>query len=175
MSLKSTHDRYGKVAVGIHWLSALAIVALLGSGIRADGATEAAEKIPFLRVHVALGITILVLTLCRIGWWWRADRKPTPLSMPALQGFVSRAVHVLFYIVILGMAASGIGLLVISGAGAIIYGGDASLLPDFWDYPPRTPHGIGAKIMIALFVLHAGAALYHQFVVKDGLLKRMWF
>ena len=81
----------------------------------------------------------------------------------------------LFYIVILGMAASGIGMLVLSGAGLIIFGGPAESLPNFWDYAPRTPHGLGAKFMIGLLVLHAGAALYHQFFIKDGLLKRMWF
>ncbi|HCR72606.1 MAG TPA: hypothetical protein DIW23_14275 [Anaerolineae bacterium] len=29
--------------------------------------------------------------------------------------------------------------------------------------------------MIALVVLHTGAALYHQFIRKDNLIGRMWF
>ncbi|MEM7501840.1 MAG: cytochrome b/b6 domain-containing protein, partial [Pseudomonadota bacterium] len=45
----------------------------------------------------------------------------------------------------------------------------------FWDYLPRRPHGLGARLMVALIVFHAGAALYHQFVMKDGLLRRMWY
>ena len=48
-------------------------------------------------------------------------------------------------------------------------------MPDFWNYKPRIRHGIGARLMVALFVFHAGAALYHHFVKKDGLLRRMWF
>ena len=175
MSMKSTQNHYGTVAICIHWMSALLIIVLLASGIRADGAEDAATKVPFLRVHVALGVTILVLTLVRIGWWWRADKKPASIPMPKLQDRLSRAVHVLFYIVILGMASSGVGMLILSGAGSIIYGGVAENLPNFWDYAPKTPHAIGAKFMIVLLVLHAGAAIYHQFFVKDGLLKRMWF
>ncbi|MDO9296294.1 cytochrome b [Bradyrhizobium sp.] len=48
-------------------------------------------------------------------------------------------------------------------------------MPDFSKYSPRAPHGIGARLLIALVVLHVGAALYHQFGRRDGLLRRMWF
>ncbi len=95
--------------------------------------------------------------------------------MPSWQDRSARAVHFLFYVVILGMTASGIGMMVLSGAGPIIFGAEAAVLPDFWDYLPRTPHGIGARALIALFVLHAGAALYHHFFKKGGLVGRMWF
>ena len=85
-----------------------------------------------------------------------------------------RAVHLLFYIVIIGMGTSGIGMLALSGAGPTIFPGAPAALPDFHDYPPRTPHGLGARLMVLLFVVHAAGALYHQFVKKDGLLRRMW-
>jgi len=73
------------------------------------------------------------------------------------------------------MAASGIGMLILSGAGPIIFGADATTLPDFWEYNPRTPHGIGARVVVALLVLHTGAALHHHFFKKDRLLQRMWY
>lgn len=173
--MKSTSDRYGRVAVTIHWLSALLIAGLIASGFRADGAEDLISKAGFLRVHIPLGVTMLLLTLCRIGWWAFADKKPTPITMPRWQDRASRGVHFLFYVVILGMAASGIGIMVLSGAGPIIFGGDASAIPNFWEYKPRTPHGIGARLIILLFVFHAGAALYHHIFLKDGLLRRMWF
>jgi cytochrome b561 len=71
------------------------------------------------------------------------------------------------------MAASGIGMLVLSGAGRILLGGASGVLPEFWNYPPRVPHRAGAVLLVALFVLHLGAALYHHFVRRDGLLTRM--
>ena len=162
MAAKSTADQYGTVAVTLHWLSALLIIALIGSGFRADGAEDVVSKTGLLRVHVPLGIAILLLTLGRIGWWKFADKKPTPLPGPTWQDRGARAVHVLFYVVILGMAASGIGMLILSGAGPIIFGADATTLPDFWEYNPRTPHGIGARVVVALLVLHTGAALHHH-------------
>ena len=95
--------------------------------------------------------------------------------MPTWQDRLSRTVHCLFYVVILGMSTSGIGMMVLSGAGPIIFGRSAGTLPNFWDYLPRVSHGIGAWAMVALLILHGGAALYHHFFKRDGLLQRMWF
>jgi cytochrome b561 len=82
-------------------------------------------------------------------------------------------VHLLLIIVPLGMAASGIGMLILSGAGAQLFGGAPGLLPEFERVLPRTPHGIGARMLLALVALHIGAALYHHVVLRDRLLTRL--
>ncbi|MCY3768017.1 MAG: cytochrome b/b6 domain-containing protein [Gammaproteobacteria bacterium] len=104
-----------------------------------------------------------------------ASAQRGPAVRTPWQDRASRIVHCLFYVVILGMAASGIGMMVLSGAAPIIFGGSTETLPDFWEFRPRVPHGIGARILILLFVLHAGAALHHHFSRHDGLLARMWY
>lgn len=176
MSLKSTDNQYGSVAVTIHWLAAVLIITLLASGFRAAGTLDTVAKSQILSIHVSIGIAVLVLTLARLGWWWFADRKPDPVGgMPAWQTLSARAVHLLFYVVILVMIASGIGMIVLSGAGTVLFGGAEGQLPDFHDYKPRIPHGFGARLMILLFVFHTGAALYHHFVERDGILRRIWF
>ena len=176
MAVKSTSSNYGTVTVTIHWISALLIFALLGSGFRAANSIDPSAKAQFLTLHVPLGITILTLTVARIIWWRFADKKPDAVAgSPAWQERSARALHVLFYVVILGMAASGIGMLALSGAGEIIFASGTEPLPNFHDYLPRVPHGIGARVFVILLVLHVGAALYHQFIRKDGLLSRMWF
>lgn len=174
--LKSRSDRYGAVAVSIHWLSAILILVLLGSGFRAANAVDAASKAAFLRFHIPVAIAILFLTLLRIVWWWRFDRRPLPAEgLPLWQERIAGGVHIAFYLVILGMAASGIGMMILSGAAPAIFGAPGAMLPDFTDYPPRIPHGLGAFLLVGLLVFHAGAALYHQFVRRDGLLQRMWY
>ena len=174
--MKSTNAKYGTVAVAIHWLSAIAIFALLGSGFRAASLTESMGKASVLSVHVTLGVLLLTLTLARVAWWIFADRKPSQSATgPGWQIASAKLAHVLFYVVIFGMAASGIGMMLLSGAAAVLFGGAEGVLPNFWDYAPRVPHGIGARAMVALLVLHVGAALYHHFILKDGLIRRMWF
>lgn len=174
MSLKSSENRYGTVAVAIHWLSALLVLGLLISGFTAAGMADQAAKASILRIHAVVGSTVLVLTLARIAWWLFADRRPNdPAGMPRLQGRAAHAVHLLFYVALIGMAASGIGMLILSGAASILFGGAPGPLPDFLQYPPRIAHGFGAFFLVALIGAHLAAALYHQFVMRDRLLARM--
>lgn len=175
MAFKSTATRYGTVAVVIHWASVVLILALVMMGFRADSLTDSAAKADILALHVPLGLAVLVLTLIRIAWWILGDQKPTPLPMPRWQDRAARWIHTLFYVVILGMAASGLATVALSGAGPVIFGEVSGALPDFHAYPPRAAHGFGAMVLIGLFVLHAGAALHHHLIKRDGLLKRMWF
>lgn len=174
MRPKSMPDRYGAVAIAIHWMAAALIVALLITGFRVSGAADPAAKAAFLRLHAVMGLAILALTLARIFWWWFADEKPLPVAgQHPLMHRTASVVHVLFYVVIIGLASSGIGMMVLSGAGQIVFGGAPRPLPDFWNYLPRIPHGIGARLLIALTVLHVGGALYHHFIRRDRLMARM--
>ncbi|WP_407051274.1 cytochrome b [Methyloraptor flagellatus] len=174
MSLKSSPDRYGIVAVTVHWLAAGLIVALLFSGFRAAGLHDAAAKAMVLRIHFMAAVLVLSLTAFRIGWWLLWDDKPSPPpGSTRLQAFLAAAVHGLLYVVVLGMIASGVGMVGVSGAIAILTT-DVTVLPDFWRYPPRIPHGLGASLMLGLLGLHVAAALYHHFVRRDGALGRMW-
>ena len=176
MRMKSSPTTYGAVAVSIHWLSVVLITALLATGMLADETGDPATKAQILSAHAPMGIAVLALTLARLVWWWRFDTHPAPMAGdPSWQVKTARAVHGLLYVVVLGMAASGIGLFVLSGAGAIIFGGSAQPLPDFAQFAPRVPHGIGAKLLAALFIFHAAAALYHYLVKRDATLTRMWF
>ena len=167
--MRSSSTQYGSVAVTLHWLSAILILAMLGSGFRAASITDSAAKEAVLMFHVTLGAVVLLLTLLRLLWWWRIDQKPKPVpGDPAWQTLSAKAIHMLFYVVILGMAVSGIGIVALSGAGDILFGESADPLPDFSAFLPRVPHGLGARLMLALLVLHAGAALYHHFIKRDG-------
>jgi hypothetical protein len=73
------------------------------------------------------------------------------------------------------MVASGIGMMSLSGAAPAVLGETGAVLRGFTDYPPRVPHGLGARLLVALLVFHAGAALYDHFIRSDGLLRRMWY
>ena len=171
MAIKSTPSRYGSVAITLHWLTALAILGLFITGQMLE-TTDQAAKIATLQWHAPLGLLVLVLTLARILWWSFADRRPAPLGN-GVQLLAAKLGHLGFYVLMLTMALSGIAMMVLSGAGEIVFNGANLPLPDFHDYLPRIPHGIGSKLLLALVVVHVLAALWHQFVQKDGTLARM--
>ena len=171
---KSTPERYGRVAIALHWISALLIIGLMISGFRAAGMTDLNAKASLLRIHAPVGVLVFALTVARLAWWLLADKRPAdPAGTPRLQAMAAKAVHGLFYVAILGLAGSGIALMALSGAGAILSGASAGPLPDFWNFAPRYGHAAMARLMGVLLLLHIGAALYHQFIRKDRLFARM--
>ena len=72
------------------------------------------------------------------------------------------------------MVATGLATAVISRINLIVFGDShAPLPPSLMIYPTRVAHGYLAAILAAFIVLHVLAALYHQFVLRDGLIRRM--
>jgi cytochrome b561 len=167
---KSSSDRYGRVAITIHWVSAAMIIGLMIAGLRAVDMTDLEAKASLLRIHAPMGTAVLALTLARFF----TDKKPDdPAGVPHLQALAARSVHGLLYLAILGLAGSGIAMIVLSGASEILFGSAPGPLPDFWEFAPRYGHAAMAWLMGALLVAHVGAGLYHQFIRKDRLFSRM--
>lgn len=172
MSLRSTPTQYGRVAVTMHWSSAIAVILTWSAGFVVAEIAPPAQQAPILVAHITLGLIVFALTLLRILWWAFADRHPgAPAGQPAWQVRAAQLVHLGLYVLLVLMASSGITTLILSGAVPTILSGGP--VPDFSELIPRIAHGIMSKILLALFVLHAGAALWHQLVRRDHLLARM--
>ena len=172
MPLKSTNDRYGSVAIAIHWISAAAIVLLLALGLVAAGTADAAVRVTLVRLHAVLGTVVLALPLLRLAWFAFADPRPgRPPAPPRWPPPPARGGHGLLYLAVLVMAVSGIATLALSGAIPALVAGTA--LPDFSTVSPRLVHGALSRLLLVLLAAHIGAALYHQFVRRDGVLARM--
>ena len=73
------------------------------------------------------------------------------------------------------MAGTGFATAILAGLGEIVFGpSGAPLPPTLMIYPTRVAHGTIAAILVGFIVLHVLAAIYHQFVRKDGLFGRMF-
>jgi cytochrome b561 len=172
VSLKSTSTKYGRVAIAIHWSSALAVILAFAAGFTVANVAPPAQQGPILIAHITLGLIVFVLTLLRIVWWVAADKRPAPATgQPRWQELTARIVHGAFYVILVLMASSGIVTILLSNALPTILSGGP--VPDFSELIPRVAHGVMSKILLALFVVHVGAALYHQLIRRDGLLARM--
>lgn len=64
---------------------------------------------------------------------------------------------------------------IMGGLSEIVFNGHGTLPPDFCGLPTRGAHRVISKLLMAMVLLHAGAALFHQFIERDSLLSRMWF
>lgn len=171
-------SRYHPALVALHWLLALMILGALVAGtvILEGTPNDDPFKLTSLAMHMSLGIAILVLMLVRLGVRLSTAKPPEADTGSALLNVGARATHWLFYLLVLGITASGIVMANLAGLPAIVFGGSGDPLPaDFDDLAPRAVHGVLTTLLGLLILAHVAAALWHQFVRRDGLFARMWF
>lgn len=171
-------NRYHPLITLLHWVLTLLIIGSLTLGFFriAPMANTDPQKIGLLRVHMIVGIAILALMTIRL-LVRLVTSKPQAASAghPALDKLATLA-HTTFYALVALMAATGIATAVMSGLNMIVFGGStAPLPPSFLIYPTRVAHGTIATALVALIGLHIVASLYHQFFLRDGVFRRIWF
>jgi cytochrome b561 len=167
-------QRYSSVAIAFHWIIAALVIFNLIVGLLHD-------SVPALRAlmgaHLAVGITVLVLTLARIAWRLAHPAPPLPDSVPGWERSVAASVRVIFYLLLLVMPLTG-WIMVSSGSHAhpISWFGlfDVPMLsiPSLGG-AAHTTHSVLGYLFAALVVLHIGAALRHHFILRNGVLGRM--
>lgn len=167
-------DRYTRVAIAFHWTIAALIVFNLWVGL-------ARKSLPrdwqVMSLHKAVGITVLALTLGRIAWRLAHPAPPLPATLKSWERFGANASHVLLYAFMLAMPVTG--WLLVSGPERrplawfglfdIPYLPVSPALAGFG----RSAHELLGWGLIALVVVHVGAALRHHFLLRDNVLARM--
>ena len=104
------HDRYSNVSLVLHWLIAALVIAQIVFVMIHDAAGEAENREMsrlYLDLHKSTGLSILLLTLVRLGWRVANPAIPLPDHMPRWQKITARANHVLFYVLLLAMPLVG--------------------------------------------------------------------
>lgn len=173
MPAKSSAERYGTVALSLHWASAALILALVPLGFSMQAASGETKLILY-HAHAILGVLVGLLTLARLIWWLALDRKPQAQFGSPVQRRLAKAVHGGLYLALVVLAVSGLVLTVSSGLASAFLAGDWAQMPtSYADLPPRRAHGFMARVLIALFVMHLVGALYHHWIRRDGTLGRM--
>ena len=167
--------QYSKRVVIVHWLTlALLVVAWYLGDSLGDATDDSKATLAGYLVHIAVGGTVLLLTLVRL-YFRRKDGVPPPIGVTAMDK-LAKGIHHLLYAMLLLLPISGIMTVITSTAGKALLAGDANLLPKEHGYHNVFAHAVHAQlvnVLIALVVVHLLGAFKHQFIMKDGLLNRM--
>ena len=108
MAVKSTSNRYGSVAIAIHWSSAMAVILTFVAGFVVAETVPPGQGAPILLLHITLGLIVFALTVLRILWWLLADKHPrAPADQPRWQIWAAQAVHLGLYVLLVLMASGG--------------------------------------------------------------------
>lgn len=170
-------SRYHPALVALHWLVAAMVLGMLYVGLVVFDSIDDADphKLNIILLHIAGGLTILALMAVRLIVRWRSDKPaPAPSGNPMLDR-LAPLTHYAFYLVILLIVASGLTTAILAGLNRIVLERSGEPLPDLDSYPTFVAHGYLAYLLLGLIGLHLAGALYHQLILKDGLLRRMWF
>ena len=170
-------NRYSIVSLVFHWgLAALILCQVLL--ITASEANEGAAARQFIGLHKSLGLTILVLTVARIGWRLANPAIPLPTAMPRWEIVAARTSHVLFYVLLIGLPLLGWASSSAGGRDILWFGlfqWPLLPLPLSRDLAGTLMdlHQAGVKVLYVLLALHVLAALKHQFIDRDNIVHRM--
>jgi cytochrome b561 len=173
-------QRYGAVAIGLHWLMAILLTTLIVVGLYMVSLPDAGfdtRKIVLILYHKQLGMFALGLALLRLAW--RAGHALPALveALPEWQKVAARFVHLCLYGLMFALPVTG--WLMSSAAGFSVSILGLFDLPDFVaqdDYLFQAfvqAHKWSGYALLALTVVHAGAALKHHFMDKDETLRKM--
>lgn len=161
MSERTAPQGYSLAQIVLHWtIAALVIFQLVFNrpmqeafDDRLDG--EAIGEMSGAVVHIAVGVTILLLAVIRLAIRLFRGAPPVHDDKPAIINWIGFATHVLLYGFIFAMP--------ITGAIAWFFAVEAS----------AEIHEIGRLILIPAIGFHVLGALAEHFVFKNDSLTRM--
>ena len=166
---------YDRVSIWLHWLTALLVITQFALALLWDGFGRPAHR-TMVMLHMSFGIILTVLIAARVVW-----RLMPSHQLPSLEaGWVGRAakgVHYLLYVLLAAEAVLGFLTRWWEGRAMSFFG---LLIPGPFGEGNRPTHEMliewHEKVGWAIIIValgHAAAALYHHFVLKDRVLRRM--
>ncbi len=178
MSLKNTAERWGSVSQLLHWLIAILILLLGVVGLIMGELPRTPRYFWVYTAHKSLGLSVLALVVLRLGWRIYAGAPDPVPGTPTWQERIATFTHWLLYAMILAMPLSG-----------WLYDSTSGLRPLRWFGLFLVPklsapdaqlralshfvHEWGFWLLIAIVLIHAGAAVYHHLFQRDATLSRM--
>jgi cytochrome b561 len=179
----NANNRYNPVSIILHWVLGIALVAIFCFGIYMADLPFSPSRLRLFNWHKWAGISILTLSALRLLWRVTHPAPPLPAkieqAMPEWQIKVHHATHMALYALFFVVPLIGWAYTSAAGFPVVLFG--QFPLPDFVGADKALAalikpwHQISAYALAILVVLHVAAALKHQFIDRDGLLKRMSF
>ncbi len=175
--------RYGVVAMTLHWLIAAAIITNI-IVVLAAPEDHSPEQTAMMSFHMALGLTVLVLSILRLVWRWLNPVPPPPQDLAPWMRIAGTAMHHLLYFLMVAIPLAG--WLMVSAShftpswfGLFAwpafpgFGGLDNAAGHQWHETFESIHITLGWAMIVLVPAHIAAALYHHFLRQNNVLLRM--
>jgi cytochrome b561 len=169
--------RYGIVAQLFHWVVAALLFAMLGTNLLREMAEkESAARTEWMNLHMSLGILLFGIVILRLIWTKRTP-QPEPLPGRWITRVLAKATHVLLNLATLLVPIGGYLRIASKDLPADFFGTPIpSIVGDLpWLHKiASVGHGPYMEVFFyALIGLHILAAIWHQYILKDGAIDRI--
>lgn len=174
---QSLPQRYDLPMQIMHWAIALLVVAAFVTVQLVEGMPRGPERVAMMGLHKSLGVTVLALVVARLVWRNVRPQPGLPEGMSPLLGVAARAGHGGLYLLMVLVPLVGILMSQLNGRPVSVFG--LFTLPTLLGPDKELGealeevHEVAGNLILILSGLHAVAALYHQYILKDGVLERM--
>jgi len=161
----------------LHWLVAALIVVQAGLGIAAVSWRLSPTKLNLFVWHKSTGMLILAIVVLRLLWRLGHRAPALPADTPAWERGAARASHFILYVLLVALPLSGWVIASASGVPFSI----------FWRIPLPSIAAVDKEVtdaaasvhfalllaLLAVLIVHIGAALRHHYVKRNDVLVRM--
>jgi len=181
--------RYGTGARLFHWLFVLLFLAQVPAGIAMvvpammgdfavlPGVEQSTIDAIYI-FHKGLGAVLIVVVFARVVWRLTHPAPPLPDTIPELERRIAGGTHTFMYVLMV--------VAVITGYVHVVGLGFPMELLDALGIPPLIPrmdriavvssfvHRFTVFVLVGVVGVHVAEVLRHHWVLKDGILGRMW-
>jgi cytochrome b561 len=177
--IRNTTSSWGSVARAFHWIIGLTIIGMLAYGWWMNHIPARPDRFFYRSIHADIGYMLLVAMVLRIIWRAINPTPALPKDTPPWQRVLAAISHGALYlitlvVIFLGWAHSG-------ARPQGDYGSFFGLfhVPQFTSPDKATAdafedrHIFFAYVLLALVVIHLGAAAWHHFMKRDRVAMRM--
>jgi cytochrome b561 len=171
--------RYSNWAVAFHWTTVVLVLAQAYLGFAFGMAEKGPGRAELFTWHKTVGALILVTTLARLAYRLVNPPPPYPDDLPRWEQVTGTWTHRLFYVLLIAMPLSGLTAVSAHTQGAttpLVGGIPLPVIPGVsaavGDYAAGIHVGLVFILLLAI-VIHAAAALKHQFIDRLPAAARM--
>ncbi len=167
-------QRHAHTTIALHWLTAALVGTLWVIGQTVDFAPRGALRVDYRSLHITLGVLLGLVLIVRVAWRASRGGMLPPLDSGLLRT-AATVTHWALYVLL--FVTVGLGLTNVWARGDSIFNlfripqlvpGDRGLVHQIEDW-----HALAANAVLILAGVHAAAALFHHYVLRDDTLRRM--
>ncbi|HYM32201.1 MAG TPA: cytochrome b [Candidatus Cybelea sp.] len=168
---------YDAGAKVFHWLTVALLLAQYAVGWIMPAVKRGTEPEGWINLHMSIGTTILAVAVLRLAWRLLRGAPDPPADLPRWQHVGAAAIHWLLYGLVIAMIFTGWSFASSRGWTIVVFG--LVPMPALFAKGSTIGHDLGelhiavSWTLLAVAAAHVLAALIHEFVLRDTILRRM--